>query len=430
MTAGRPVPPGRAGSHPPAAEDADAGPWARVAAHRIPGGSSTGSKRPEALYGAFASHSALPRHMARAHGCHLWAADGRRFLDLGMALGAVGIGYADAAVTAEVGEAAAQGPVGSLPHRLEPDVAERLAAVIPCAEQVRFLRTGAEAGAAAVRLARALTGRTRVVACGYFGWLDWCSDAPGVPAAVREQVTWVPFNDTAALAAAVAEAPPAAIMLEPLVHDVAAPAWLAAARALADASGAVLVFDEVKTAFRVATGGVQAHLGIVPDLATVGKALANGYPLAAVVGRRAVMEGATRTWISSTAAAEATGLAAARAVLAWHERSPVPARMAAVGGRLRALVAAQLARHPALGVRAVGPDVMWRLEADRPEALDALVAAAARQGVLFKRGAYQFGAVAHESGAEEELAQALPEAVAAAEAMLGALPGSPDEGGA
>jgi glutamate-1-semialdehyde 2,1-aminomutase len=407
--------------------------WAERAATRIPGGSSTGSKRPAALFGSRAGAPGLPTHLVRASGCHVVDTAGRRYLDLGMALGAVGIGYADRAVTRAVCEAAAEGPVGSLPHTLEVEVAERLAEVLPCAEQVRFLRTGAEATAAAVRLARTLTGRTRLVACGYFGWLDWCGDAEGVPAADRAAVRWVPFNDVGALERAVADGPaPAAIVLEPLVHDVADAAWLAAARRLADGAGALLVFDEVKTAFRVRTGGVQALHGVVPDLATVGKALANGYPLAAVVGRRGAMEAARRTWISSTAAAEATGLAAARAVLDWHARAPVPARMAAVGARLREVTAVLLARHPGLGVRAVGPDVMWRLEADRPEALDHLVAEAARAGVLLKRGAYQFAALAHEEAAEEELAVALAAAVPAAEAALVAaladapVPAAPD----
>lgn len=401
-----------------AGEAPEAG-WAARAVARIPGGTSTGSKRPAALYGTLAGAPGLPTHLVSARGCHVVDTAGRRYLDLGMALGAVGLGYADPDVTRAVCEAAANGPVASLPPALEVEVAERLAAAVPCAEQVRFLRTGAEAGAAAVRLARTLTGRTHVVACGYFGWLDWCSDADGVPAADRGAVSWVPFNDIAALERAVADAPPvAAMVLEPLVHDLADAAWLAAARRLADRAGAVLVFDEVKTAFRVRTGGVQALHGILPDLATVGKALANGYPLAAVVGRRDVMEAAARTWISSTAAAEATGLAAARAVLERHDRLPVPARMAAVGGRLREVTAALLAPHPELGVRAVGPDVMWRLEADRPEALDHLVAEAARAGVLLKRGAYQFGALAHEEAAEDELAVALAAAVPAAAARL------------
>ncbi|NCW45467.1 MAG: aminotransferase class III-fold pyridoxal phosphate-dependent enzyme, partial [Gemmatimonadaceae bacterium] len=281
--------------------------WRSRAAHVIPGGSSTGSKRPDALYGSRANDAAVPSHYEKARGCRIWATDGREFIDCGMALGAVGLGYADAQVTRAVQEAAAAGPVTSLPHRLEVEVAEQLVNVIPSAEQVRFLRTGAEATSAAVRLARTITGRLRVVASGYFGWLDWNSDAPGVPQSTRDLVTWVPFADIAALETAMSLGePPAAIIIEPLVHDIAPLAWLEAARRLADAHGAVLIFDEVKTCFRVRTGGVQALLGVTPDITAIGKALANGYPLAAVVGRADAMDAATRTWISSTAAVEAT----------------------------------------------------------------------------------------------------------------------------
>ncbi|HEY0930391.1 MAG TPA: aminotransferase class III-fold pyridoxal phosphate-dependent enzyme, partial [Gemmatimonas sp.] len=374
--------------------------WRSRAADVIPGGSSTGSKRPEALYGTRAFDAAMPTHFERAQGCAVWSTDGRRFIDLGMALGAVGIGYADLSITQAVQEAVVQGNVATLPHRLEVEVAERLTEVIPCAEQVRFLRTGAEATAAAVRLARTATDRQRIIACGYFGWLDWCSDAAGVPPDVREAVTWVPFDDVLALRSAVKLGPaPAAIIIEPLVHDIASLEWLQAAREEATRSGAVLIFDEVKTAFRVRTGGVQSLRDVTPDLTTLGKAMANGYPLAAVVGRADVMDAARRTWISSTAATESTGLAAARAVLEWHDRLDVCDRMAAAGGQLQQIVGTALAEAPWVGVQVAGPPVMWRLVADVAEQLDALVAAAARAGVLLKRGAYQFGAVAHDDAA-------------------------------
>ncbi len=384
--------------------------WRTRAAVVIPGGSSTGSRRPDALYGTRARDAAMPTHYERAAGCCLWTADGRRFIDCGMALGAVGIGYADPSVTRAVIDAASHGNVSTLPHRLEVEVAERLRHVVPCAEQVRFLRTGAEANAAAIRLARALTQREHVVACGYFGWLDWCSDAAGVPPSVQRAVSWVPFNDVDALHATVSAlpAPPAAIILEPLIHELASVEWLSAARRLADQSGAVLIFDEVKTAFRVRTGGVQALTGITPDLATLGKAMANGYPLAALVGRVAVMEQASRSWISSTAATECTGLAAAKAMLDWHERVDVPERMATAGGLLQGIIGTALAESPWVGVRAEGPPVMWRLVSDVPDQLDALVAAAVRQGVLLKRGAYQFGAVAHEEPHLEYIAHVMP----------------------
>lgn len=390
-------------------QDAPDSEWRSRAAGVIPGGSSTGSKRPEALYGSRAHDAAVPSHYERASGCRVWSTDGRVFVDCGMALGAVGIGYADPAITTAVQEAAASGPVSSLPHRLEVEVAEALVNVIPCAERVRFLRTGAEATSAAVRLARTLTGRSRVVACGYFGWLDWNSDAAGVPTSVQALVSWVPFGDVAALESAVHTGEtPAAIVIEPLVHEVAPLSWLQTARRLADQIGALLIFDEVKTCFRVRTGGVQALTGVTPDLTAVGKALANGYPLAAVVGRADAMDAASRTWISSTAAAEATGLAAARAVLEWHDRLDVCDRMSNAGGVLQEIIGSALAEAPWVGVRAEGPPVMWRLTAEVPEQLDALVAAAARDGVLLKRGAYQFGAVAHDDEALEAVSRAMP----------------------
>ncbi len=390
--------------------DAPVDDWRSRAADVIPGGSSTGSRRPDALYGSRAFDAAVPTHYERAEGCYVWSPDGRRFLDCGMALGAVGIGYADADVTRAVVSAATSGNVSALPHRLEVEVAERLVDVIPSAECVRFLRTGAEANAAAIRLARTLTGREHIVACGYFGWLDWCSDAVGVPAAVRDAITWVPFNDTAALDFAMSQlaVPPAAIIIEPLVHDLASVPWLEVARQHANRTGAVLIFDEVKTAFRVRTGGVQELTGVTPDLTTLGKAMANGYPLSAVVGRSAIMDAARRTWISSTAATESTGLAAAKAVLDWHERMDVPERMAAAGGALLQTIGAALSAAPWAGVRAEGPPVMWRLLADAPDQLDTLVAMAARYGLLLKRGAYQFGAVAHDEAALEQVANLMP----------------------
>ena len=275
---------------------------------------------------------------------------------------------------------------------------------------MRFLRTGAEATAAAVRIARTATGRSHVIGSGYFGWLDWCSDAAGVPQGVRADFTAVPFDDIGALHAAVAAhaGDLAAIIIEPLVHEVASIGWLTAVRDACTASGAVMIMDEIKTAFRIRTGGVQELTGIMPDLTTLGKAMANGFPLAAVVGRADIMGHATNTWISSTAAAESTGLAAARAVFAWHERVDVPARLASSGARLQEVVKASLARAEWTGVSASGPAQMWRLSAEVPEQLDAFVAAGAREGILFKRGAYQFASLSHDDAIIDAVARAMP----------------------
>jgi glutamate-1-semialdehyde aminotransferase len=227
---------------------------------------------------------------------------------------------------------------------------------------------------------------------------------------MQSDITWVPFGDVSALDAAVARHATelAAVILEPLVHDIAPVDWLQAARHGCDRSGAVLVFDEIKTAFRIRTGGVQELLGVLPDLTTIGKAMANGYPMAAVAGRAGIMEHATRTWISSTAATESTGLAATQAVCDWHDRVDVPARMADAGGMLLDIIGGALSDAPWVGVRAEGPPAMWRLVGDSMESLDALVAASAHAGVLLKRGAYQFGAVAHDQSAMDVVVKAMP----------------------
>ena len=366
------------------------------AALRIPGGASTGSKGPASLWGD--APDGLPTHFIRAAGCRVTLGDGRELIDLTMALGAVALGYAHPEVTERMVAALRAGPVSGLMHPLEGELAERLSAVIPCAEQVRFMKSGAEGVAAALRIARTSTGRSHVVASGYFGWLDWSSDSAGVPPRARADVTQVRAYDLAALERAVSDHAPdlAAILLEPVVEHAPDPAWLARARALATRHGAVLIFDEIKTGVRTHAGGWQSIASVIPDLAVFGKALANGAPLAAVVGTRSVMEAATRTWISSTLAGEASALAAALAVLDVAERERLPERLAATGTRLREAAQAALdtAGVPGVTVQGIAPFFFVRF--DEPRRERAWLAALVRHGVLAKRGPYNFAALAHD----------------------------------
>ena len=367
----------------------------------LPTGASTGSKRAAALYGEECSDA--PTHFLTARGCRVTAMNGDSFVDCTMALGAVALGYSEPRVTNAVIEAASEGSVAGLSSWREVELAERLCAMIPCAERAQFLKSGAEAISAAVRLARTYTGRDRVVASGYFGWHDWSSDGAGVPEAVRADVVHVPFADVSALDRAARDAGRslAAIVLEPVVEHEPPQDWLARARALCDELGAALVFDEVKTGFRLATGGYQQVCGVTPDLAAFGKALANGYPLAAVVGKAPLMDAARRTWISSTLASEATALAAALAVLDWHDETDVCAKLAAIGHEMRAAVERAIMTTGARGVRTDGVDAMWLLHWDDAARENRFVREALGAGVLFKRGAYNFAAIAHD---EEALA--------------------------
>ncbi|MEO8451744.1 MAG: aminotransferase class III-fold pyridoxal phosphate-dependent enzyme [Gemmatimonadota bacterium] len=362
---------------------------------RVAGFTSTGSKRPEALFGS--SAVGVPARLARSEGCHVTDDRGRTFLDFVMALGAVGLGYGHPAVTAAVAEAAARGAVGPLGPVLEEEVAALLARLLPGVDQVRFLKTGAEAAAAAVRLARVATGRDFVLGCGYHGWLDWCSRGRGVPEPVSRLYGEIPFNDVERSAALIRAAGPglACVMIEPVIDAPPDPDWLEAVRSETHRAGAVLVFDEVKTAFRVALGGAAARYGVVPDLVVIGKALANGFPLAAVGGRADLMAKVAETWISSTLATEFVSLAAARATLGIIESEDVPGHLGRVGALLYAGLERLQGRHAALVESVSGIPEMCYLRFREPGASERMAVLAAERGLLFKRTAYNFVSLAH-----------------------------------
>ena len=393
-------------------EDASQRTWRERAEAVMPTGASTGSKRAVALWGDDVDLG-LPTHLLSARGCRVVDVQGNSYVDCTMALGSVALGYGEPRVTRAVVEAASEGHVGALSSWREVELAERLHTLIPCAERVQFLKSGAEAASAAVRIARTYTGRERVIASGYFGWHDWASEQAGVPAAVLAATRHVLFDDVETLERAVAEAGDdlAAVVIEPVVERTPSEAWLRRARELCDARGAVLVFDEVKTGFRLAPGGYQEVCGITPDLATFGKALANGYPLAAVVGHAAVMDAARNTWISSTLASEATALAAALAVLDWHEEADVCATLAETGREMRAALDRAIDASGVGAVSTEGLDPMFLLRWDDPKREARFLAECARAGVIVKRGAYNFAAVAHDEEAIQEIEAAVSSAL-------------------
>ncbi len=387
--------------------------WRTRAAAVIPGGASTGSKRPDALVGP--EWDGSPTHFVRATGCRVVTTGGAELIDCTMALGSVALGYAHEGVTRAVTEAIARGNVAGLSHVVEVEVAERLCDVIPCAEQVRFLKSGAEGVAAAVRIARASTGRSIVIGAGYFGWLDWWSNAAGVPAGAHEDFHAVPFDDVDALSDAARAAGDglAAIIIEPVIERLPSPEWLAEARQWCDALGAVLILDEMKTGFRLRTGGFQEYAGVDTDLAVFGKALANGFPLSAVVGRERVMRAARATWISSTLAGESASLAAARAVLDAHAASDVCAALWERGEAMQHAVARAIEASGVAGVQMRGIAPMWLLDFGDDRRLSRFVELALGDRVLFKRGAYNFASLAHDATAIARLEAAARHALAA-----------------
>lgn len=373
---------------------------------RVPGFTSTGSKRPEALFGV-GDDAALPSRMTRAAGARVWDEAGREYLDYVMALGAVALGYGHPATQRAATEALAAGGVGPLPPVEEERLAEALAKRLPWMERIRFLKTGAEAVAAAVRVARVVTGREEVLGCGYHGWLDWCQGrAEGVPQGTRAVFAELPFNDAERAREMIRYRGDrlAAVVVEPVVVMEPSREWLETLREEATQAGAVLVFDEIKTAFRLAIGGATERYGVVPDLVVIGKAMANGLPLAAVGGRADVMAAAARTWISSTLATESVSLAAALATLDVFERESVCTHLHRVGTRLLHGLHRLQHEYRDLVTGVGGVAEMCFLHYANEDVSRAVAVGCARRGVLFKRTAYNFVSLAH---AETDVDRAL-----------------------
>lgn len=369
---------------------------------KVAGFTSTGSKRPEALFGG--SDPTLPLRMVQSTGCRVEDLHGNTYLDFIMALGAVALGYGHPAVNQAVMDAVERGGIGPVSPRDEGELAHELGELMPWLEQVRFLKTGAEAVAAAVRLARVHTGRDHVLGCGYHGWLDWCSTAAGVPAAVRDLYAAIPFNGIGAGREAIRRAGSrlACVVLEPVVETAPDPDWLQVVREESRRAGALLIFDEIKTAFRVHPGGAVQRWGGDPDLVVVGKAIANGYPLAAVGGRAEIMERVQDTWISSTTATEFVSLAAARATLQVVRREQLPERLGRLGARLYAGLEDLAARFPARVAGVGGIAELCYLRYHDDGFSQQVARHCARRGLLFKRSAYNFVSLAHDDHTVDE----------------------------
>jgi glutamate-1-semialdehyde aminotransferase len=284
---------------------------------------------------------AYPVFLQRGQGCRVWDVDGGEYIDYILGLASITLGYAYPVVTEAVARQLDEGSIFSLPHPLEVEVAERLIEVIPCAERVRFLKTGSEANAAAVRIARAATGRDVLVYCGYHGWHDFYAvttpRSKGVPKGTGDLIVPFRFNDLASLETALEEhrGRVAAVIMEAVLLDAPGPGFLEGVKKAAYDHGALLIFDEIVSGFRWAVGGAQEYFGVVPDLATFGKGMANGLPLSAIVGYADLMREFEDVFVSSTFGGDTLALAAARATIDEYRRQPVIAHLWAAGRRFQ-----------------------------------------------------------------------------------------------
>lgn len=322
----------------------------RAKAH-IPGMSQLLSKRVDQF-----SEGVWPGYFSKAKGAYVWDLDGNQYID--MSIGGIGanvLGYADSDVDAAVMKAVQDGSSSSLNCPEEVELSELLCDIHPWAEKARFTRSGGESMVVAVRIARAFTNRDLIAFCGYHGWHDWYLAANlsmenslgehllpgleprGVPKALAGSIRPFRYNMINDLKKIVAKCGDqiAAIVMEPIRNDQPLPGFLEEVRNIADTFGAVLIFDEITSAFRMNSAGAHMLLGVVPDIAVFAKAIGNGYPIGAIIGKGKIMDAAQSSFISSTNWTERIGPVAALATIKKHARCKVGEQLMHLGKRIQ-----------------------------------------------------------------------------------------------
>lgn len=312
----------------------------------IPGGSQLLSKRSELFL-----PDQWPSYYEKAKGVEIWDLDGNKYIDMSiMGVGTCILGYADDDVNKAVKKAIDSGSMGTLNCPKEVELAELLLKLHPWVDMVRYARTGGEAMAVAVRIARACTGKDKIAFCGYHGWHDWYLSANladdknldghllpgleprGVPRSLKG--TSIPFNynKIEELENIVSKNEDiGVIVMEPMRHQEPKDNFLRKVRKIADEIGAVLVFDEITSGWRMRVGGIHGLYGVRPDIAVYGKAMSNGFPMAAIVGKGEVMDAAQESFISSSYWTGRIGPAASIATINKMLKYDVPTHLCRIG---------------------------------------------------------------------------------------------------
>ena len=372
----------------------------------IPGGTQLLSKRPEMFLPEL-----WPSYFSRAQGPYVWDLDGAKLVDMSHnSVGATVLGAADPDVDAAVLEAISKGTMSTLNCPEEVELAELLVELHPWAQMTRYARSGGEITTLAVRVARAHTQREKVAFCGYHGWHDWYLaanlgdddilaghllpglDPGGVPRSLRGTSLTFRYNHAEELGKIVADHGDdlAAIVIETIRGDEPLPDFLSAVRALADQCGAVLIADDISAAFRLCCGGAHLKLGLTPDLATFAKAMSNGYPMAAVIGKEEVMQAAQDSFISSSNWTDRIGPVAALATIRKHRELKVHNHLQRIGKMVQDGWR-DAAQDAGLDIHIGGMDAMGHFSVEGPDGPAAgtlFTQLMLRRGFLAGRGFY------------------------------------------
>lgn len=349
----------------------------------IPGGNQLLSKRAEKLLPGL-----WPAYFEKAKGCEVWDLDGNHFYDFAMmGIGACALGYADDDVDNAVIEAVKKGTMGTLNCHEEVALAEKLIDIHPWADMARFTKSGGEACAVAIRIARAATGKDKVAFCGYHGWSDWYIAANigdetnlndqllpglksrGVPKGLKDTALPFRYNHLEELESLVEKYPNdiGVIIMEPRRESEPKKGFLDGVREIADKIGAVLIIDEITAGFRMNFGGLHLKYGITPDMAVFGKALGNGYPISAIIGKQQVMDAAQESFISSTLWTERIGFVAALATLEKMETANVQQHLIKCGEMINSVWKNAAAKHNLdIHISSIPPLTHFSFEAENP----------------------------------------------------------------
>lgn len=290
----------------------------------IPLGSQTFSKSKTQL-----PYGISPYFATHAKGAHFWDADGNKYIDFVNGLASITLGHSYDEINQVVSQQLEKGTIFSLASELEIEVAELISEMVPCAEMVRFGKNGSDATSGAIRCARAVTGKDHVLVCGYHGWQDWyigsTSRSKGVPEVVQNLTHTFKYNDINSLEELFLKYSDqvACVILEPMNIQFPESNFLEKVKSLTHNHNALLVFDETITGFRMSNGGAQEYFNVVPDLATFGKGIANGYPLSVVAGKKEYMKAMEEIFFSFTFGGETLSLAAAKKVLSILKREDI-----------------------------------------------------------------------------------------------------------
>jgi glutamate-1-semialdehyde 2,1-aminomutase len=341
---------------------------------------------------------ASPLFLESGSGCYVVDVDGNKYIDYVLGLLPVVLGYCDPDVDLSIQNQLKKGISFSLSTELELELSEKLVRLIPCAEQVRFGKNGSDATSAAIRLARAYTGKDKVALCGYHGWHDWyigtTTRAVGVPKAVCDLSISFPYNDADALESILKANTDeiAAVILEPVSIEEPQSNFLHDVRSLTEKYGVVLIFDEIITGFRIDLGGAQKYYGVTPDLATFGKSLGNGMPISAIVGKQKIMHCMEDIFFSGTFGGEALSLAAAIATLKKIENTNAVERITSVGKRLKEISKDIISKYSLEKFCIVkGTDWWPRLQVNGNDEISNIVASSLLRQELLEQGLLMTG---------------------------------------